>query len=330
MKVAVFSAHEFEKNYLIEAAKNYNHDLVFINDHLNANTVSKAKDFPCVCTFVTDILDSKNLKLLADGGTRLLTLRSAGYDHVDLKMCEKLGIRVTRVPKYSPNAIAEHAVALILSLNRKIPRSYNRVKDSNFSIDGLVGFDLNKKTVGIIGTGKIGTIMARIMNGFGCNVLAYDLNYDQSLISLGTQYVSLEKLLEASDIISLHLPLTVKTHHILNDEMLSKTKPGVMLINTGRGALIDTQALINHLKSGQVGYAGLDVYENELGIFFDDHSRNIIKDDMLLKLMSFPNVIITSHHAFLTDEALQNIASTTLLNIDEFSSGGKLSNEIVF
>ncbi len=330
MKVAVFSPHEFEKTYLLNEAKQYNHELVFINSHLNMDTAIEARDFPCVCTFVTDLLNAKTLKILADGGTKLLSLRSAGYDHVDLQMCGQLGIRVTRVPKYSPNAIAEHAVALIMSLNRKIHRSHNRIRESNFSIDGLIGFDLNSRTVGIVGTGKIGSVMARIMIGFGCNVLAYDLNYNQTLINLGVQYVSLEKLLETSDIISLHLPLNIKTHHILSNEMMGKTKKGVMLINTGRGALIDTQALIEHLKSGQIGYAGLDVYENELGVFFEDHSMDVIKDDMLLKLMSMSNVLITSHHAFLTDEALQNIASTTLQNIDAFSNGRELVNEISF
>lgn len=329
MKVVMFSTHEFEKKYFMQESIKFNHELIFLETHLTEETAIEANNIPCICAFVNDNLDFKTLSLLSQGGTKLVALRSAGFNHVDLVACKKLGLRVVRVPEYSPHAVAEHAVSLILSLNRQIPRSYNRVRDGNFSIEGLVGFDLSKKTVGIIGTGKIGSVMARIMLGFGCDVIVHDLIHNQALSSIGVQYVSLDKLLRNSDIISLHLPLTNKTHHIINEEALAKTKQGVMLINTGRGALIDTKALIESLKQGRIGYAGLDVYENEQGIFFEDHSGKIIEDDMLSRLMTFPNVIITSHHAFLTKEALQNIALITLQNISDFERGGILINEVI-
>ncbi|MEA9357572.1 2-hydroxyacid dehydrogenase [Bacteriovorax sp. PP10] len=329
MKVAMFSTHEYEKEYFLQESKSFNHELIFLETRLTEETAKEANAIPCVCAFVNDNLDFKTLSLLTQGGTKLVALRSTGFNHVDLIACKKLGLSVVRVPDHSPHAVAEHAVSLILSLNRQIPRSYNRVRDGNFSIEGLVGFDLSKKTVGIIGTGKIGSVMARIMLGFGCDVIAHDLIHNQTLSSIGVQYVSLDKLLRTSDIISLHLPLTNKTHYIINEEALAKTKDGVMLINTGRGALIDTKELIESLKQGRIGYAGLDVYEKEEGIFFEDHSGKIIEDDMLSRLMTFPNVIITSHHAFLTKEALRNIALTTLQNIADFESEGTLINEVI-
>ena len=238
------------------------------------------------------------------------------------------GIRVARVPEYSPYAVAEHAVTLILSLNRKIHRAYNRVREGNFSLDGLVGFDLHKKIVGIVGTGKIGSVLANILRGFGCIVLAYDHNPSPDLVSAGVQYVSLEELLISADIISLHLPLIPETRHLIDAKALSLTKKGVMLINTGRGALIDTSALITFLKTGHVGYAGLDVYEEEEGIFFENLSGQIIQDDQLALLLMFPNVLLTSHQAFLTEEALKNIAQTTLKNIEAFENGSVLINEV--
>lgn len=329
MKISMFSTHGYEKNFFMEEAKKNNHELLFLGARLNEETAKDANDIPCICAFVNDCLNAKTLAILARGGTQLVALRSAGFNHVDLKACKELGLRVVNVPEYSPNAIAEHAVSLILSLNRQIPRSHNRVKDGNFSIEGLVGFDLVKKTVGIIGTGKIGTVLAKIMLGFGCNVIAHDLIHNPILLSMGVQYVALDELLRNSDIISLHLPLTKKTHHIINEDALSKTKFGAMLINTGRGGLIDTQVLIDSLKKGQIGYAGLDVYEKEQGLFFEDHSGKIIEDDMLTRLITFPNVIITSHHAFLTNEALRNIAMTTFQNITDFESGKKLTNEVM-
>lgn len=328
MKILFFNSHLYERHFFLEEAKQFKHEIILLEESLTEQTAHLAKDYICICAFVNDSLNRKTLEILSHGGTKLIALRSAGYNHVDLNACEQFGLRVVRVPEYSPNAIAEHAVALILSLNRKITRSYNRVRDGNFSIDGLVGFDLHKKTIGIMGTGKIGTVMAKIMMGFGCEVMAYDLIHNTFLSNIGVQYVSLDKLLRESDIISLHLPLNTKTNHIIDKIALAKMKSGVMLINTGRGSLIDTKELILSLKSGQVGYAGLDVYENEQGIFFKDHSEKILDDDMLARLMTFPNVLITSHHAFLTTEALRNIAYITLKNIDDFEQGRDLVNEV--
>lgn len=273
-------------------------------------------------------MDKKSLKSLAAGGTQLIALRSAGFNHVDLASAQSLGLRVVRVPEYSPHAVAEHAVALILSLNRKIHRAYNRVREGNFSLDGLVGFDLNKKTVGVIGTGRIGFVLAKILSGFGCDVIAHDLAQNPKLIEMGVQYTSIDEILRKSDIISLHVPLTPKTRYLIDEKALALTKPGVMLINTGRGALIDTRALIKSLKSGHIGYAGLDVYEEEEGLFFEDLSEQILQDDKLARLMTFPNVLLTSHQAFLTEEALGNIAQVTLQNISEFENGNDLKNEV--
>jgi D-lactate dehydrogenase len=232
------------------------------------------------------------------------------------------------VPEYSPHAVAEHAVALVLSLNRKIHRAYNRVREGNFSLDGLVGFDLYQKTVGVIGTGRIGFVFAKILSGFGCNLIAHDLVQDPKLIEMGVRYVAIDEILRKSDIISLHVPLTPKTRYLIDDRALSLTKPGVMLINTGRGALIDTRALIKYLKSGHIGSAGLDVYEEEEGLFFEDLSEQILQDDKLARLLTFPNVLLTSHQAFLTQQALEKIAQVTLLNISEFENGNELENEV--
>lgn len=328
MKVAIFNTHEYEKKFFIEESKNFNHELVFLSTRLTNETANLAKDFPCICVFLNDSLDANALETISKGATKLIAVRSAGYNQVDLYACEKLKLRVVNVPEFSPNAIAEHAVALILSLNRQIVRSHNRVRDGNFSIEGLMGFDLSEKTIGIVGTGKIGTVMAKIMLGFGCEVIAHDLVRNHMLEGIGVQYVSLDKLLKSSDIISLHLPLTTKTHHILDKDAFAKTKPGVMLINTARGGLVDTQELIQCLRSGKIGSVGLDVYEKEEGVFFVDHSAEIIDDEMLTQLMTFPNVIITSHHAFLTKEAVRNIARTTLENIAAFESAKDLLNEV--
>jgi D-lactate dehydrogenase len=269
------------------------------------------------------------LKLLQSSGVQLIALRSAGFNHVDLISAEKLGLKVVRVPEYSPYAVAEHAVGLILSLNRKIHRAYSRVREGNFSLEGLVGVDLHGKTIGIIGTGRIGAVMAKIMSGFGCNVLAYDTQKDGVLIEkLGVHYVDLSELFRKADIISLHVPLTPETHHMINESAFSQMKKGVMLINTGRGALIESHALISALKSGHIGSAGLDVYEEEENIFFRDLSEQILQDDVLARLLTFPNVLITSHQAFLTQEALAKIAETTFQNIRDFELGNVLINEV--
>ncbi len=329
MKIAIFDSHKFEGRYFELANKKFNHELNFFNFRLTDETVKIASGFSCVCCFVNDKLTKKNIESLYDGGTRLIALRSAGYNHVDLATAERLGIKVVRVPGYSPHAIAEHAVALILTLNRKTHRAFNRIREGNFSLDGLVGFDLFRKKVGIIGTGKIGRVMAQIMSGFHCEIFAYDTELDHELIEkYRVKYVDLETLFKESEIISLHLPLNPKTFHLLDDKAFSQMKPNVMLINTGRGALIDTKAMIKYLKNGHVGYAGLDVYEEEEGVFFEDLSEHILQDDTLARLLTFPNVILTSHQAFLTDEALMEIAYTTLDNVKQFELQRDLTNQV--
>ncbi|MBC7540444.1 MAG: 2-hydroxyacid dehydrogenase [Bacteriovorax sp.] len=328
MKIAFFDTHNFEKSVFQKENKVHNHEITFFETRLTEHTANLAVGYPCICAFVNDRLDHITLKIIAASGTKLIALRSAGFNHVDLEAANELGLRIVRVPEYSPYAVAEYAIALILSLNRKIHRAYSRVREGNFSLDGLVGFDLNNKTVGIVGTGKIGSIMAKILNGFGCHVLAFDSLKNPALVAAGVQYVSFDELLQKSDIISLHVPLIPETRHLIDARALSKMKSGVMLINTGRGALIDTQALIQSLKSEHVGYAGLDVYEEEEGIFFENLSDQILQDDQLARLLTFPNVLLTSHQAFLTEEALSNIAHTTLGNIAEFEKGKILSNEV--
>lgn len=328
MKTAFFDTHGFERSIFEKTNHSTQHEISFFEARLTEQTANLASGYPCVCAFVNDLLDKKTLQCLASGGTQLIALRSAGFNHVDLASAQSLGIRVVRVPGYSPHAVAEHAAALILSLNRKIHRAYNRVREGNFSLDGLVGFDLNKKTVGVIGTGQIGFVLAKILIGFGCNVIAHDLVQNPNLIEMGVRYTVIDEILRESDIISLHVPLTPKTRYLLDERALAVTKPGVMLINTGRGALVDTKALIKYLKSGHIGSAGLDVYEEEEGLFFKDLSDKILQDDKLARLLTFPNVLLTSHQAFLTEEALENIAQVTLQNISEFENGNYLENEV--
>jgi D-lactate dehydrogenase len=328
MKIAFFDTHGFEKITFQKMNEQFHHEITFFETRLNEQSAHLAAGYPCLCAFVNDRLNEKTLQTIAKGGTQLIALRSAGFNHVDLASAKKLGLRIVRVPEYSPFAIAEHALALILSLNRKIHRAYNRVRENNFSLEGLVGFDLNQKTVGLVGTGKIGSVMAKILNGFGCNVIAYDIVQNQKLVEMGIKYVSLEEILKKSDIITLHIPLTPETRYLIDEKALELTKPGFMLINTGRGALIDTRALIKSLKSGHIGYAGLDVYEEEEGLFFEDLSEQILQDDKLARLLTFPNVLLTSHQAFLTKEALENIAEATLQNISEYQNGETLKNEV--
>jgi D-lactate dehydrogenase len=268
MKVAFFDTHGFEQSIFQKTNQTVHQEITFFETRLTEQTANLAAGYPCVCAFVNDRLNKKTLQTLAAGGTRLIALRSAGFNHVDLSAADTYGLRIVRVPEYSPHAVAEHTVALILSLNRKIHRAYNRVRDGNFSLDGLVGFDLYRKTVGVIGTGRIGSVLAKILRGFECQVLAYDAVQDKTLEEMGVQYVTVDKILRESDIITLHVPLTPQTRYLIDEKALALTKPGVMLINTGRGALIDTVALIRSLKSGHNGYAGLDVYEEEEGYFF--------------------------------------------------------------
>jgi D-lactate dehydrogenase len=328
MKVAVFSTKAYDRQFLSAANSPTQHELVFFEPRLNRDTAILAAGFPAVCVFVHDQVDAPTLEILASRGTRLIVLRCAGFNNVDLQVAADLGITVVRVPAYSPYGVAEHAVGLILSLNRKIHRAYNRVREGNFSLDGLLGFNLHQRTVGIIGTGKIGLILGQIMKGFGCQLLAYDVYPNPELEALGGKYVELPELFANSDIISLHCPLTPETHHLIDAKAIEQIKSGVMLINTSRGALIDTQAVIEGLKSGKIGYLGVDVYEQESELFFEDLSGEIIQDDIFQRLTTFPNVLITGHQAFFTAEALHNIAETTFANITDVEQGRTCANEI--
>jgi D-lactate dehydrogenase len=330
MRVIVFDTLSFERPFLEEAAARFKQELTFLMVRLDASTAILAKGYEGVSLFANDKGSREVLEILARGGTRFLALRSAGFNHVDLKAAKDLGISVARVPEYSPYAVAEHAVALILTLNRKIHKAYNRVREGNFSLNGLVGFDLHGKTVGVIGTGRIGKAFIRIMRGFGCEVIAYDMKPDENFSNeVGCHYSSFEEVLKKSDIISLHLPLSPSSRHLMNAEAFKLMKKCVILINTSRGAIVDTKALIQRLKSGDLAGAGLDVYEEEENIFFEDHSADVLKDDVLARLMTFPNVVLTSHQGFLTREALKNISETTLNNIDQYSKHIKLSNEVI-
>jgi D-lactate dehydrogenase len=328
MKIAMFDTHRFEREAFEAANAESSHEITFLEARLTSATAALAQGHPAVCSFVNDKLDAQTLATLRNVGIRLIALRSAGFNHVDLVAAAQLGLPVVRVPEYSPYAVAEHAVALVLALNRKIHRASARVRDWNFSLDGLVGFDLHGKTVGVVGTGRIGQAAARVFHGFGCNVLAYDLQPDRALAALGVRYVELSEIYAGADVISLHVPLTPATHHMIDARALFAMKRGVMLINTGRGALIDSRALITALKKGHLGAAGLDVYEEEEGIFFQDLSNCVLQDDVLARLLTFPNVLVTSHQAFLTHEALEAIARTTLANVSAFERGDALQNEV--
>lgn len=328
MNVIVYSTHKFERSYL-EAAIARKHSLRFVENKLTLETVALAEGCEAASIFVSDDASVLVLKRLSESGVKFLALRSAGYNHVDLNEAKKVNIKVARVPEYSPFAVAEHAVALILALNRKLVRAHNRVMEQNFSLDGLTGFDLNGKTIGIIGTGKIGHVVAKIAHGFGCHILACDkVENEEIKNNYGAVYTDLETLSRKSDIITLHVPLTPETKYLIDSPQILKMKRGVMLINTSRGGLINTRAVIKALKTGQIGYLGLDVYEEESGLFFEDHSENILQDDVIARLMTFKNVLITSHQAFLTHEALQGIADTTMYNLTCWDEGRKSSNEL--
>jgi D-lactate dehydrogenase len=325
MKVLVYSARPYDQEFL-NAANRVKHELHFTEARLEERTTVLARQFPSVCGFVDDILSKRVIKQLWDGGTQLVVLRATGFNNVDLQAAEELGMTVMRVSRYSPYAVAEFAVGMMLALNRKIHRAYNRVREGNFLLDGLIGFELHGKTVGIIGTGKIGSMLARILQGFGCSLLGYDMTENSECTDLGVRYVPLKELLTRADIVSLHILLTPATYHLINDESLSRMKPGAMLINTSRGALVDTLALIHALKKGHLGAVGLDVYEEESHIFFQDLSDEIIPDDMIMRLLTFPNVLVTGHQAFLTREALATIAETTIQNISDFAAGRENEN----
>ena len=328
MNIAFFSTKKYDQDFFDSTNTDFNHQLTFFETGLNEHTASLTKDFNAVCVFVNDDLNAATIDLLAKNGIQLIALRCAGFNNVDLKAAAEKNIKVVRVPAYSPQAVAEHAVALILTLNRKTHKAYNRVRENNFSLEKLTGFNLYGKTVGVIGTGIIGQCFAKIMLGFGCKVLAYDIKPNEELKSSGVEYVELEKLLKASDIISLHCPLNEHTHHLIDQNAFEKMKDGAMLINTGRGALIDTSAVVEALKSEKLGYLGIDVYEQESGLFFNDLSETVNKDDDFLRLMSFPNVLITGHQGFFTKEALEQIAQVTLQNLTDFEKGAALENEV--
>ncbi len=328
VRVAVFSTRSYDREFLCAANAARGHELTFLEPRLVPETASLARGFPCVCAFVNDALDGPTLEALAAGGTRVIALRSAGYNHVDLSAAARLGLVVVRVPAYSPHAVAEHTIGLILALDRKLHRAYARVREGNFSLEGLLGFDLAAQTVGVVGTGQIGRLVARILLGFGCRVLAFDPHPDADLQASGVTYVALDELLAAAGVVTLHCPLTPRTHHLIDDRALSLMRDGVMLINTSRGALVDTRAVIDALKSGKVGHLGLDVYEEEEGLFFQDFSARTLQDDVFARLLAFPNVIVTGHQAFFTREALTRIAETTLDNVTEVERTGACKNEV--
>jgi D-lactate dehydrogenase len=328
VRIAVFSSRSYDRRFLDEANRRHGHELTHLEARLDATTAALAEGYEAVCAFVNDRVDAETVAHLAAGGTRLLTLRSAGYNHVDLAAAAEHGVTVARVPAYSPYAVAEHTVALMLAVERQIPRAANRVRDGNFSLEGLLGFDLRNKRIGIIGTGKIGQIVARIMRGFGCSIRAYDPVRNEDVRDLGVRYEDLDTLLGECDVITLHCPLTPDTHHIIDEDALRKVKPGVMIVNTSRGALIDTPAAIQALKDGRIGHLALDVYEEEGDLFFEDLSDTGIQDDVFARLLTFPNVLITAHQAFFTEEALRNIAETTLGNATAFAEGRTSGNEL--
>lgn len=328
MKVAVFCARRYDREFLDAANAAAGHQLKFFEARLEAETVALAADCEVVCLFPNDTADAVVLKALAAGGTRLVALRCTGFNNVDLKAAAQLGIKVVRVVTYSPYSVAEHAVALLQAVNRKIHRAYNRTRDSNFSLDGLMGFDLHGKTVAVIGTGKIGRVFATIMRGFGCEVLGHDIVHSPEIEAIGGRYAELPEIGERADIISLHCPLTPETRHIVNARTLAIVKHGTLLINTSRGGLVDTAAAVEALKTGQLGGLALDVYEQEADLFYRDLSSTVVADDVFERLLSFPNVIVTGHQAFFTREAITTICETTINSISEFASGKALSNEV--
>lgn len=319
MRVAVFSTKNYDK-LVLDGVNQTRHELVYQEVRLTPATAPLAAGYRAVCVFVNDQLSEQTLKVLHGGGTELVALRSAGFNHVDLATADRLGMTVARVPAYSPHAVAEHAAALVMSLNRHIFRAWNRVREGNFSLEGLLGFDMHGKTVGVIGTGKIGLAFASIMNGFGCRTIAHDPFPDAGAPAY-VEYASIEDLYREADIISVHCPLTPQTKHLIDTRAIAQMKQGVMLINTSRGSVVDTQALLEGLKSGKIGFLGLDVYEEEENLFFQDLSDQVISDDLFMRLTTFPNVLITGHQGFFTREALHNIAAVTLENITAFESG---------
>lgn len=328
MKVSVFSTKPYDKEFLDRVNRDFNHELTYHDCPLTPETINLVDDETCVCVFVHDKLNRQVIKALHQKGVKLIALRCAGFNNVDLDAAKECGMTVVRVPAYSPEAVAEHAVGLMLALGRKIYRAYNRVREGNFSLNGLLGFELHHKTIGIVGTGRIGTALAKILTGFGATIIASDVVSNDTCHQLGVEYVAFDELCRRSDVISLHCPLTPDTYHLINEQTINLMKQGVMLINTSRGAVLDTQATIEALKNHKIGYLGLDVYEQEEHLFFKDLSDKVITDDVFERLLTFPNVLITGHQAFFTAEAMTSIAHTTLQNISCFESGDTCATQI--
>ena len=328
MNIAFFSTKKYDRDTFNDQIEDTSHSITYFEDILSPETVALAKGYQAVCVFVNNPVDRNLMKMLHDIDVEVIALRSAGFNHVDLDAAKEFGISVYRVPAYSPEAVAEHTTALILTLNRKTHKAYNRVRENNFSLEGLTGFNLYQKTVGVIGTGTIGTAFCQIMQGFGCSVIAFDPYPNEEVKEMGVEYVEKEELFRQSDIISLHCPLMPQTKYTINHDAIGMMKTGVMIINTSRGALIETSAAIKGLKSGKIGYLGIDVYEQEENLFFKDLSERVIQDDEIARLMSFPNVLITGHQAFLTGEALHKITETTLQNLTLHEKGEEVSNQV--
>ncbi|MFQ3661728.1 MAG: 2-hydroxyacid dehydrogenase [Chloroflexaceae bacterium] len=325
MRVLVYDTHSYDRTFLDQANQG-RHSLEYTSAQLDPHTAALAQGYDAVCLFVNDRADAPAIERLARGGVRMIAQRSTGFNNIDLVAAQRHGLTAMRVSYYSPYSVAEFAVGLLQTLNRRIHRAYNRTREFNFRLAGLLGHDLHGRTVGVVGTGKIGAIFARIMHGFGCPLLAYDMRENPECLALGATYVSLEELLRRSDIISLHVPLLPQTHHMINAATLGLMKPGVMLVNTSRGGLIDTEALIEAIQRGHVGAVALDVYEEEEGKFFRDLSDTVIDDEVLARLMTFPNVLVTSHQAFFTYEAMTTIAETTIRNLTDFEEGRENEN----
>jgi D-lactate dehydrogenase len=328
MRVAIFSTKSYDREFFEIANSDGQHELTFLEAALTRETAPLAREFPAICVFVNDNLDAATLLTLSGGKTRLIALRCAGYNNVDLAIAKNLGFTVTRVPAYSPCAVAEHTISLMLALNRRIYRAYNRVREGNFALSGMLGFDMRDRVAAVIGTGKIGALTAKLLKAFDCHLVGYDVYENPDCLALGMEYLPLEAAIAKADIISLHCPLLPSTYHIIDDRAIACMKKGVMLINTSRGALIDTQAVIRGLKSGQIGYLGIDVYEEEDKLFFEDLSDVVIQDDDFGRLLTFPNVLITGHQAFFTREAMTEIAKTTLANLSDFESDRACANNL--
>ena len=329
MKIAVFSTKSYDQEYFENYSIDSQYTFSFFETALNKDTASLTNGFDAVCIFVNDSVYKNTIEILSKNGVRLIALRCAGFNNVDIEAAKINNIKVVRVPAYSPEAVAEHAVALILTLNRKTHKAYNRVREGNFSLKNLIGFNLYGKTIGVIGTGQIGATFCRIIKGFGCKIIAFDVSKSDELVQQGVEYLSLDEVFQESDILSLHCPLNASTKHIVNEKSIALMKDGVMIINTSRGALINTADVITGLTSKKIGYLGIDVYEQEEKLFFEDLSESIIEDDLILKLISFPNVLITSHQAYFTKEAMDEITTTTLQNIEAFDKNLELKNEVV-